>query len=56
LTHVDEILQDSSDNKSVAKDLFFGRFCEAAVFPFPEQDEEGAAALDAFLAVKYQRL
>ena len=49
LTHVDEILQESSDNKSVAKDLFFGRFCETAAFPFPEQDEEGAAALDAFL-------
>ena len=49
LSHVDEMLQESSDSQSVAKDLFFGRFCEQAVFPFPEQDEEGAASLEAFL-------
>ena len=49
LTHVDEMLEETSDNKSVAKDLFFGRFCEQAVFPFPEQDEDTAAKLDAFL-------
>ena len=49
LTHVDEMLEESSDNKSVAKDLFFGRFCEQAAFPFPEQDEESAAELDTFI-------
>lgn len=49
LTHVDEMLEESSDNKSVAKDLFFGRFCEQAAFPFPEQDEDAATALSGFL-------
>ena len=49
LTHVDEMLEESSDTKSLAKDLFFGRFCEQAAFPFPEQDDEAATALNGFL-------
>ena len=49
LTHVDEMLEESSDSKSVAKDLFFGRFCEQAIFPFPEQEEEAAEALGEFV-------
>ncbi len=49
LSHVDEILEEGSDVRSVAKDLFFGRFCEQAVFPFPEQDEDSMASLNDFL-------
>lgn len=50
LSHVDEILEEGSDVGSVAKDLFFGRFCEQAVFPFPEQDDDAATSLNAFLS------
>ncbi len=54
LSHVDEMLQESSDNQSsdnqsLAKALFFGRFSEQAVFPFPEQNEDAIASLDTFL-------
>jgi len=49
LTHVDEMLEENSDNKTVAKELFFGRFCEQAAFPFPELDEDATTALNGFL-------
>lgn len=49
MAQVDSLLEEGINHDSFAKDLFFGRFRESVVLPFPEDDEADQERLEDFL-------
>lgn len=49
MAQVDILLEEGVEHDSFAKDLFFGRFRESVVFPFPEKAEADRERSEKFL-------
>lgn len=49
LAQMDVLLEEGVEHDSFAKDLFFGRFRESAILPFPEEEEASREKLNGYL-------